>query len=97
MYLKTGFLFVHHTIQETLMRLFISIIAISLFAGCSVNPSEVSSDYAKEFISKATYVKDSRTGLCYAIVATRMTGKTDQNGVSFTWVPCEQVAPFLVK
>ena len=79
------------------MRLFISIIAISLFAGCAVNPSEVSNDYAKEFISKATYVKDSRTGLCYAIVATRMTGKTDQNGVSFTWVPCEQVASVLVK
>lgn len=80
------------------MRFFIvSIIAASLFAGCAVNPSEVSPSYAKEFVSKATYVKDSRTGLCYAIVATRKSRDTDQNGVSFTWVPCEQVASVLVK
>lgn len=65
--------------------------------GCSVNPSKVTDKYAKEFISKTSYVKDDRTGMCFAIVATRMTFHSDQNGISFTWVPCENVKDFLVK
>lgn len=74
---------------------FVALVAC-LLNGCSVNPSQVDDQYAKEFISKATYVKDTKTGICYSIVATRMTGHTNQNGVSFTWVPCEKVEEFLV-
>jgi hypothetical protein len=77
-------------------KMFFAVAVVFLLAGCSVNPSQVDDKYAKEFISKATYVKDQKTGICYAIVATRMTGHTDQNGVSFTWVPCEQAERFLV-
>lgn len=76
---------------------FFAIAFASLLSSCAVNPSEVSPSYAKNFIGNATYVKDARTGMCFAIVATRMTGATDQNGVSFTWVPCEQVEHMLVK
>jgi len=76
----------------------IIIAAICFFAvSCSVNPSEVSDDYAKDFVKKVKYVKDEKTGLCYAIVATRKTGSTDQNGISWTWVPCDSVEKFLIK
>jgi len=77
-------------------NLFLVVIVACLLVGCSVNPSEVTPDYAKSFISKATYVKDVRTGMCFAIVATRKTGDTSQNGISFTWVPCEQAEKFLI-
>lgn len=78
---------------------FISAIYLALslfFAGCSVNPSKVDAEYAKDFIDKATFVK-SKTGMCFAIIATRMTASTEQNGVSFTWVPCEMAAAYLEK
>jgi hypothetical protein len=72
-------------------------LAMCLLAGCSVNPSEVSKDYAKEFVSKATYVKDNKTGMCFAVTGTRKTGDVNQNGISFTWVPCEQAEKFIEK
>ncbi len=76
----------------------IIITAICFFAvSCNVNPSEVSDDYAKDFVRKIKYVKDEKTGLCFAIVATRETGSTDQNGISWTWVPCDSVEKFLIK
>ena len=65
--------------------------------GCSVNPSEVDDKYAKNFVKNVKYIKDEKTGICYGIVATRKTMDTDQNGISWTWVPCEQVEKFLVK
>ncbi len=77
-------------------KLFFTIV-VALLSGCTVNPSQVPADYAKEFVSKATYVQDARTGLCYSIVSMRMTMSANQNGISFTWVPCEKAEPFLVK
>lgn len=68
-----------------------------LFTSCSVNPSKVDADYAKKFIKEATIVKDERTGLCYAVVGTRMTANFSQNGISWTWVPCDQVKQFIDK
>lgn len=64
---------------------------------CRINPSEVSDSYAKEFVEKVKYIKDERTGICYAIVATRMAGSADQNGISWTWVPCDSVEKYLIK
>ena len=72
-------------------------IASLCFVGCDVNPSKVDAAYAKKFISKVTYVKDERTGLCFALVGTRETASTNQNGISWTWVPCDSVEKFLEK
>lgn len=77
--------------------LFVFILSSFCIVSCSVNPSEVTDGYAKKFVDKVKYIKDERTGLCYAIVATRETGNTDQNGISWTWVPCDSVQKFLVK
>jgi len=70
------------------------LVSVLSLAACSVNPSKVDASYAKEFVNKATYVK-SNNGICYAIVGTRETMNTSQNGISWTWVPCDQAAPFL--
>ena len=77
--------------------LFAFIVSCFFISSCNVNPSEVTDDYAKNFVKKVKYAKDERTGLCYAMVATRETGSTDQNGISWTWVPCDSVQKFLVK
>jgi hypothetical protein len=83
------------------MRKFVTyfavIVCVAILAGCSVNPSKVDKKYSKEFMDQVTYIKDQKTGLCFAIVATRMTGHTNQNGISWTWVPCEPVEKFIEK
>jgi hypothetical protein len=56
--------------------------------GCSQNPSTVSTGDASEAVSKLTYSKDSRTKLCFAIVASRGTMEAHQNGLTITYVPC---------
>ena len=38
-----------------------------------------------------TYVKDSRTGLCFGIVASRKSFSTDATGLGVTCVPCADV------
>ncbi|MFZ2310688.1 MAG: hypothetical protein WAW11_04030 [Patescibacteria group bacterium] len=79
------------------MSVIIFAVVCFFVVSCKVNPSEVTDEYAKEFVKKVKYVQDEKTGLCYAIVATRVTGSTDQNGISWTWVPCDSVKKYLVK
>jgi len=66
-----------------------------LIVGCSVNPSGISDDYAKEFARKITYMRDDRTGLCFGVVATRKTGSVSSTGIGVTCVPCETVEHLL--
>lgn len=75
---------------------FIGLMAI-VFSGCSVNPSKLSDKYAKDFIKNITYVKDSKTGLCFGIIASRKTGSTDSSGIGITCVPCENVNHLIKK
>ncbi|MFH0891833.1 MAG: hypothetical protein V1867_03580 [Candidatus Falkowbacteria bacterium] len=65
--------------------------------GCSVNPSEINPDFARNFARNITYAQDPRTDLCFAFVASRKTGDTDQNGLGMSVVPCERVNHLLVK
>ena len=78
------------------LKLFVVLVVVALLASCSVNPSEVDKSYAKGFAAKITYVQDTRTGLCFGLVASRKTMDTDQNGLGMTTVPCEMVRGFLV-
>ncbi len=70
---------------------------IGIGTGCSVNPSGLSDSYAQQFVNKLKYVKDTRTGLCYAVVAARTTAETDSSGIGITEVPCEACEHLLVK
>jgi len=58
-----------------------------LFAGCSVNTSgnvDIDADDIK-------YVKDTRSGLCYGVVASRKTFTLSTTGLGLTCVPCDKV------
>ncbi len=63
--------------------------------GCDVNPSKFGSGEAKKFATKITYVKDHRTDLCFALVASRKTGTASQSGMGIAQVPCTAVADYL--
>jgi hypothetical protein len=76
-------------------KLLVLIVLAMAFISCDVNPSKVSQDYANEIASKVTYAKDERTGLCYAIVASRKTMQASQSGLGLAEVPCEKVEKFI--
>lgn len=69
----------------------------NLIVGCDVNPSKMSQGYADDMASKITYTSDGRTGLCFAIVASRKTGDAAQTGRGLTEVPCGKVQEFIKK
>ena len=79
------------------MKYIILIIMAVALLGCEVNPSKVGAGEARIFAEKLTYVKDVRTQLCFAIVATRPTGNTDQSGMGITEVPCFNVEHLIGK
>lgn len=72
----------------------ISIIAMALLiAGCGVSTSSnvnVDGDDVR-------YVQDERTGLCFAVTASRKAFKVDTTGLGFTNVPCTEEVLALVK
>lgn len=59
-----------------------------ILGGCSINPSEITDSMAGKYADKLTYIHDARTGLCFAIIASRRTGSTDQSGLGITEVSC---------
>ena len=65
---------------------------VMLFAlGCDVNPSKLGKRSMDGFVDSIAYVKDKKTGLCFAIVASRKTGDLNQTGLGLTHVPCESI------
>ena len=68
-------------------KLFPLLVLCLLLAGCTQNPSKMGHSEAQA-VDKLTYVKDTKTGVCYAVVASRGTGEAHQNGLSITYVPC---------
>lgn len=65
------------------------------FIGCSVQPSNIRNP--SEFKKNIIYIKDEKTGLCFAIVVTRKAMSTDQSGVGMACVPCSQKVEALAK
>ena len=58
-----------------------------LLCSCSVNTSSNVNFKGEDLI----YFKDSRTNLCFAVVASRKTASFDTTGLGVTCVPCENV------
>lgn len=69
---------------------FVAMISFVLLTGCSQNPSKLDKSSAQAIADKLRYIKDRRTGLCFAAVASRQTGSAQQNGMTITWVPCDK-------
>ena len=72
------------------MKTIILIATVLLLGSCSVNTSgNVDIDP-----TDIQYVKDTRTGLCFGIVASRKTMSAAVSGLGITCVPCDSVAKF---
>ncbi len=61
-----------------------------LFTACDINPSKFGKEEAQSFTDSITYVKDSKTGMCFALVASRKTAVASQSGMGISEVPCEK-------
>jgi hypothetical protein len=80
-------------VNKFLLVLFIGLLVLAgtAIVGCDVNPSKITAKHASDLAEKITYTKDTRTGLCFGVIASRKTGDTDQTGMGMTTVPCEKV------
>ena len=58
-----------------------------MISGCDVHTSGGVEFDAEDI----TYGKDSRTGLCYGVVASRKSFTASPTGLGITCVPCESV------
>jgi len=65
--------------------------SLPMIAACSVEPSKIEGSHAAKMSTELTYFKDTRTGLCFATIASRKTGDASQSGLGLTCVPCENL------
>ena len=76
------------------------LVLVSVLVGCSATPSSVSKGKAKKLADSVSYVKDYRTGLCYAVVSSRIYAlgfiPSQQKGLGLTQVPCEDCKDQLI-
>ena len=67
--------------------LILGIVALMFLGSCGVRTSSNINIDGKDL----KYFKDDRTGLCFAIVASRKSFKVSATGLGLTCVPCENV------
>jgi len=66
------------------IKLIAAVAVLSVLAGCGVNTSGNINFNANSL----QYAQDDRTGLCFAIVASRKTGNIETTGLGMSEVPC---------
>ena len=75
------------------MKKVIVTLCFLLLIGCSATPSKVSKKKAEKIADNLTYIRDSKTGLCYAVASSRIwvlgMFPSAQKGLGLTQVPCE--------
>ncbi|HWP61294.1 MAG TPA: hypothetical protein VN495_01695 [Candidatus Paceibacterota bacterium] len=72
------------------MKFLIPFFALLLLTGCGPSVSKPSKSTAREVVNKMTYAQDSKTGLCYAVLASKSAWNFNDSSLTITWVPCEQ-------
>ncbi len=76
----------------------LSVICVSLFAAATLSACGVNTSGDIDFnADDIGYRRDSRTGLCFAVVASRETGKVSTSGLGLTNVPCSDEVLALIK
>ena len=70
--------------MKMIIKLTAAVAVLSVLAGCGVNTS----GNINFNPNSLQYVKDDRTGLCFAIVASRKTGNIETTGLGMSEVPC---------
>jgi hypothetical protein len=76
------------------MRIFAIALLATCLTSCTQRASPIATSQALTIADNLTYVRDSRTQLCFAVVASRHVVDWDQNGFTITWVPCTQEVVF---
>jgi len=69
----------------------------ALCVSCTVPAGPSESEVAQVLLQGVTYVKDKKTGMCFALLGTRKLGKAVGQSVSLTWVPCEPVEKYITE
>lgn len=67
----------------------ISIVLMLLLTGCNRNLEQENKNAAKDIVNDLVYVKDEKTGLCFAY--------SWYSGPIFTEVSCRDVKDYLIK
>lgn len=70
--------------MKNLIKISSIVVGLSVLAGCSVQTS----DRVDLEADMLLYIQDSRTGLCYAAVATRKSFNASTSGLGLANVPC---------
>jgi len=83
------------------MKKLLIILCLVFMCGCSAVPSEISDSKVKETMKEMKYVQDPKTGICFAMVSSRVwylgIFPRNQNGLGLTVVPCEACKDLLVE
>lgn len=69
------------------------IIAALALAACDSQVSDV--EVGDSDGERVSYMRDARTGLCFALVGSRATLKASATGLGMASVPCDRVAHML--
>ena len=73
------------------MKMCIVMMFVFFAVGCSVNASKMGREEARGVADSLTYIRDVKTGLCFAVVASRQTGTVNSTGMGLAHVPCDSV------
>jgi len=72
----------------TTLKITMAIVCL-ISTGCNFQRgTDVGSETAQQIVDSLRYVKDQKTGNCFAIVASRELADIKSNGFTITWVPC---------
>lgn len=63
-------------------------VLVASAVACDVKPTRVGGAASQDLAESLTYVKDTRSNLCYAVVAVQKQNEFVQSGMSITYVPC---------
>jgi hypothetical protein len=87
--------------NDTMVGTMLSFGAVMLvligMTGCSQNASTISPSDAQNVMYHLMYDRDPRSGLCYAVVASRQDFHWSQNGFTITYVPCTPEVEKLIR
>jgi hypothetical protein len=70
--------------------LVVTVVTCTGLNACSVALDKPSKKTAVEAVVKLRYIKDPITDLCFALVSTSHALTVSDDGMTITWVPCDQ-------
>jgi hypothetical protein len=76
------------------MKMLLSIVLFLSVAACNAQTVRMGSKDTKALVEQIEYIKDLRTGLCFAMISGPTSARFSV--LALTEVPCEKVEKFLV-